>query len=24
MACPNKLEYCESEKMCKMQNDCYE
>jgi len=24
MACPNKLEYCESEKMCKKQNDCYE
>jgi Fe-S cluster biosynthesis and repair protein YggX len=22
MACPNKLEYCESEKVCKKQNDC--
>jgi len=24
MACPNKLEYCESEKICKKQNDCFE
>lgn len=24
MACPNKLEYCESEKICKKQNDCPE
>jgi len=24
MACPNKLEYCEAEKICKKQNDCFE